>query len=250
MRERILAPLGMTSTVMTLTPALQERAAEGHSAEGDVVPMWDIPTLAGAGALRSSLHDMMLFLAANLRPAESPLGRAMANSHQRRFRVSSGLSLGLNWHITVFRGDTLVWHNGGTAGVRTLLAWNPATWTGAVLLGSSSQDNEDIVRAVLLGTPLTRQIAREEITLSPAALQPYLGTWEFSPQFAIRVFLEDGVLHAQPTDQPKVRLYAEAVDRFFFKVVEAQLLFERNAAGAVEGVTLVQGGARLAGRRK
>ena len=248
-RERVLAPLGMTSTGMTLTPALRQRAANGHDAEGNVVPWWDLPTLAGAGALRSSLDDMMRFLAANLAPPDDPVGRAIAASQQPRFRVNGSLTMGLNWHITTFRGDTLVFHNGGTGGFRTMLAWNPRTRTGAVLLGSMSQDNEDIVRHVLLGTPVASIVARTEVPLPAGVLGSYVGRYQLAPTFVLTVTHENGVLFAQATGQPKFRVYAEARDRFFYKVVDAQLEFTRNAGGAVESVTLVQGGARTPGRK-
>src|SRR5687768_6131325 len=124
----------MTSTAVVLTPAMQRVVSHGHTADGDVTSLWDIPTLAGAGALRSSMADMMRFLAANLNPPNTPLGRALAASHEHRFRSNAALSLGLNWHRVFFRGDTLIFHNGGTGGFRTMLAWNPTTRAGAVLL--------------------------------------------------------------------------------------------------------------------
>lgn len=249
MRARVLAPLGMASSGTALTDQMRGRAASGHSADGDVVPRWDIPTLAGAGALRSTLDDMLGFLSANLSPADDGLGRAIAASQAPRFRVNSALSLGLNWHRSSFRGDTMVWHNGGTAGFRTFLGWNPRTRTGIVLLSNASQDNEDIARHVLLGMPLAKVEARTEVVLPDSVLAGYVGRYEFAPTFTITVTLEDGRLFAQATDQPRFRTHAEARDRFFYRVVDAQLEFRRGASGSVEGVVLVQGGGRNAGRR-
>ena len=249
LRERVLAPLGMTSTAVVLTPAMQRVVSHGHSADGDVTSLWDIPTLAGAGALRSSMADMMRFLAANLNPPDTPLGRALAASHEHRFRSNAALSLGLNWHRVFFRDDTLVFHNGGTGGFRTMLAWNPKTRAGAVLLGNAAADNEDIVRHLLIGTPLATIAARPEATLPADVMASYVGRYEIAPTFVITVTHENGRLYAQPTDQPKVRIYAEAKDRFFFKVVDARLEFDRDTAGAVTGTTLVQNGRRMPGRK-
>lgn len=170
LRARVLAPLGMTSTAIVLGSALAPRMALGHSSDGDVVPWWDLPTLAGAGALRSSVSDMLRFLAKNLEPGADPLGRAIALSHASRFRVNSALSLGLNWHRSTINGDTLIWHNGGTAGFRTILAFAPRTRTGAVLLANAAVDHEDIVRHVLLGLPLASARARQEVAMDAAAL--------------------------------------------------------------------------------
>ena len=249
LRERVLAPLGMTSTAVVLTPAMQRVVSHGHTADGDVTSLWDIPTLAGAGALRSSMADMMRFLDANLNPPNTPLGRAIAASHEHRFRSNPALSLGLNWHRVFFRGDTLIFHNGGTGGFRTMLAWNPKTRAGAVLLGNAAADNEDMVRHLLIGTPLATIAAQPEAALPADVLASYVGRYEIAPTFIITVTHENGRLYAQPTDQPKVRIYAEAKDRFFFKVVVAQLLFDRDSAGVVTGTTLVQNGRRMPGRK-
>jgi D-alanyl-D-alanine-carboxypeptidase/D-alanyl-D-alanine-endopeptidase len=80
-RERILKPLGMTRTGIVLDEDMQNWMANGHDPEGNVVPLWDLPTLAGAGALRSDVTDMLVFLEANTGPAETPLERSMRVSH-------------------------------------------------------------------------------------------------------------------------------------------------------------------------
>jgi D-alanyl-D-alanine-carboxypeptidase/D-alanyl-D-alanine-endopeptidase len=67
-RARLLDPLGMSNTRITLTPEMKARLATGHketprTSENPYgltsVPNWDIPTLSGAGALRSTANDML-----------------------------------------------------------------------------------------------------------------------------------------------------------------------------------------------
>src|SRR5207249_8760381 len=55
-RARICDLLGMADTRMTLTPELNARLAAGHNDALTPVPNWDIPTLAGAGAFRSTAN--------------------------------------------------------------------------------------------------------------------------------------------------------------------------------------------------
>ena len=45
---------------------MQERLARGHNANLEPVANWDIPTLAGAGALRSTANDLVKFLEMSL----------------------------------------------------------------------------------------------------------------------------------------------------------------------------------------
>src|SRR6185503_5783821 len=83
-RERIWAPLGMEHTAITFTPWMKAHLALGHDEQGTVVANWDIPTLAGAGAIRSTTNDMLKFLEANLHPERGRLQRAMASAQQER----------------------------------------------------------------------------------------------------------------------------------------------------------------------
>ena len=86
--ERICAPLGMNDTAITLSDDLRDRLAPGH-AKGTQVSNWDIPTLAGAGAFRSTVQDMMILLKANMRPDGTPLRGAieLAQTLQRREKM-------------------------------------------------------------------------------------------------------------------------------------------------------------------
>lgn len=68
-REQICKPLGLRDTTITLADDQKSRLAPGHTASGKPTPNWDLPTLAGAGALRSNVGDMLTYLEANLDPA-------------------------------------------------------------------------------------------------------------------------------------------------------------------------------------
>jgi CubicO group peptidase (beta-lactamase class C family) len=76
-KGRICEPLAMHDTTITLSSDQARRLAPGHSG-GKPVSGWDMPTLAGAGALRSTVADMLRFVAANLDPPASPPGPALA----------------------------------------------------------------------------------------------------------------------------------------------------------------------------
>ncbi len=145
-KQRILDPLDMTHTSIALTPWMRDRLVAGHNALGDTVPLWDMGALAGAGALRSDAEDMLAFIAANVDPDTSLLGRALALAHEPRAQAGSpAMSIGLAWHRLNLDGDTIVWHNGGTAGFRTFVGFRPSSHTGIVVLtNSGGQGSDDI----------------------------------------------------------------------------------------------------------
>ena len=81
----------------------------------------------------------------------------------------------------------------------------------------------------------------QEIALDAAALGNYVGKYRFD--FGILdVALKGDHLEAQLTGQPAFPIFASAKDRFFYKIVDAQLDFERDAGGKVVAVVLHQNG--------
>jgi CubicO group peptidase (beta-lactamase class C family) len=154
--ERILRPLGMTHTGITMTPWMTQHLAVGHNLAGAPVPPWDVRTIAGAGALRSTLTDMLIFARANLNPSAGKLQALMQDGHRARHATGrAGLSVGLAWHIRDENGQTIVWHNGGTGGYRTWMGFDAKRRTAAVVLTNSTQGADDLGVA-LLTTPPTR----------------------------------------------------------------------------------------------
>lgn len=141
----ICQPLHMDSTRITLTPGLKARLAIGHNQKGRVTENWDIPTLAGAGALRSTANDLLKYLAANMGMVQTPLSAAMAKTHAIQCSAGSpDMSIGLAWHIRKKFGSEIVWHNGGTGGYHSFIGWDKTSQHGIVILSNSANDIDDI----------------------------------------------------------------------------------------------------------
>lgn len=137
-RARIAGPLQMNSTAIALPPEMKARFAVGHNAWLKPVSNWDLPALAGAGALRSSANDLLLFLAANLGYIASPLAPAMTSMlGVRRPTGAPHVEVALGWHILTRFGDDIIWHNGGTGGFHSFVGFHPATRIGVVVLSNT-----------------------------------------------------------------------------------------------------------------
>ena len=207
--ERILAPLGMRDTAISLSPEQRKRLATGHS-DGEPVGNWDFQALAGAGALRSSIADMLRFLRANIDPDSTSLRASIELTHQLQTRfhwkwyrdfgcvgpiaaaTSGGLlawhafglplwlriaipavlpaallqlwrrgifgsldNMTLGWHAARFSSPSsdprewVRWHNGGTAGYSSYLAFSRRHRTGVVLLANSNHEPDATGREIL-----------------------------------------------------------------------------------------------------
>jgi hypothetical protein len=140
---RILAPLGMTSTRITLAQSDAARLAPRHDSRGRQVSNWDLAeAFAGAGALRSNVDDMLTFLAANLTPpANSTLGRAMRRAQTAHFTGLDGRKAGLGWGLSLLKQEReILTHAGGTGGYLTFVALDPERRLGAVVLSNQVPD--------------------------------------------------------------------------------------------------------------
>lgn len=250
-RERILEPLGMRMTGITLSESMREWMTAGHDQQGDVVPLWDLPTLAGAGALRSDMGDMLTFLAANIGPPQSQLERSMRDSHEVRESINGEAGIGLNWHVQMVGGERIVWHNGGTGGFRTFIGFDPANGVGVVVLTNSAHGADDIgFHLVNSEMPLApAPVDHIEVEVAENVIKAYVGEYELAPTFSIVVTLEDGALFVQATEQPKFPIFAESDTKFFLRVVDAQVSFTTDDSGAVTGMILHQNGANQPGRK-
>ena len=82
---------------------------------------------------------------------------------------------------------------------------------------------------------------RKEMTVPASTLARYTGTYQMAPTAELTVALDGSQLTAQLTGQPAYPIFAESETLFFFKVVEATLEFQKDAAGAVTAVRLRQG---------
>jgi CubicO group peptidase (beta-lactamase class C family) len=253
-RSRITGPLAMASTSIALSADQQRRLAVGHNDRLASVPNWDLPVLAGAGALRSTANDMLTFVAANLGATPSPLASAMsAMLTDRRPTGMPGLDVALAWHIFTRNGDELVWHNGGTGGYRSFIGFSPRTKVGVVVLSNTSTvaGVDDIGLHVLDARLPTMQAPKPhtEIAVDPNLFDGYVGAYQLAPNFVLTVTREANRLFIQATGQPKLEIFAEAATEYFLKAVDAQLSFVTNAAGQATAVILHQNGANVTGQR-
>ncbi len=90
--------------------------------------------------------------------------------------------------------------------------------------------------------------ARVEITLPPDALDAFVGeyrTEQMGVPFSVVVTREGSQLYEQATAQQRFPIFPEAADKFFLKVVDAQITFSKDAAGKVTGMVIHQNGQDL-----
>ncbi|MEO8226940.1 MAG: serine hydrolase [Gemmatimonadota bacterium] len=244
--ERVLRPLGMNDTRITLTDDMRRRFATGH-ADGSAVENWDLPVLAGAGAIRSTANDLLKFVAANL-ASTGPLHAAMVAAQTARRPIPGDQQIGLAWHISEHAGTRIIWHNGGTGGYHTFVGFVPAAHRGVVILANSA-DDIDRVGVHQLDSTVAPEPVRRAVALAPTVLQRYVGRYQLAPAFSIEVTREGDALFGQGTGQGRFRLYSASEKEFFLIAVPAEVSFTVDSAGGVIGMVLHQNGRDSPGRK-
>ena len=153
LHQQVTGPLHMTDTVIAIPPALQSRFIQGYTAEHKPAHAWDLDALAGAGAIRSTAADMLIYLDAQLRPDRlststlaAPNGKtlpaAIEQTHVLHADVGHNQHIALNW----FRHDDTgtYWHNGGTAAFSSYAAFNPQQDFAIIVLNNTGPGGDDL----------------------------------------------------------------------------------------------------------
>ncbi len=243
---RICKPLEMTTTSIALTPDMLKRLATGHDGSGNEAKNWDIPTLAGAGAIRSTVGDMLRFVEANMGKKKTSLSDAMTEQQVTRSAAESpNLSIGLGWFKLAGFGSEIAWHNGQTGGYHSFIGFDQKRGVGVVVLSNAAHDIDDLGLHLLdRRYPLKKATKqRTPIQVDSKILESYVGQYELAPTFVISITKEGEQLMLQATGQPKSEIYAESETKFFLKVVDAQVSFVKDEKGTVTQLILHQGGA-------
>jgi CubicO group peptidase (beta-lactamase class C family) len=136
----ICKPLGMKSTVQHITPLIASRFATVYDEEVHETPAWDFDAVAACGALRSTVTDLLLYTKANMVKTDTKLSKAFNLTHQITF--NNDTQLGLGWHIIKVDGVPYYFHNGGTGGSSSFLAYNVEKNIAIVILSNATESTD------------------------------------------------------------------------------------------------------------
>ncbi|MCA9987181.1 MAG: beta-lactamase family protein, partial [Anaerolineales bacterium] len=156
MQERIFDPIGMAHTTFDFDAAIGNgNHASPHAfdvVERDLrlLPIdWErfIVPVAPAGASWSNVEDMARYLTTHLNQGVAPNGTVvvseanLSQTQQAEISIAGDIYYGMGWVIDTYNGLPLLWHNGGTQGFASDIAFLPDAELGVVVL--SNKGNAD-----------------------------------------------------------------------------------------------------------
>ncbi|MYQ39209.1 serine hydrolase [Streptomyces sp. SID4921] len=135
--ERVTGPLGLTDT--DCDPNRPQATGHWH---GRPRPALLMPGLTAAGAVRSSVRDLLRVLTVLLDPETAPgpaLRTALTEVQRPRLSVPrTGSRLCLIWNLRPRPGGALLHHSGGTRGFTAFAGFLPGSGTGLVALTNTA----------------------------------------------------------------------------------------------------------------
>lgn len=249
--ENLFKPLGMADTGYDSSATILPRRASGYAGTAKGLVNADYVSMTipqGAGALYSTTRDLLKWQRGLYG------GKLLQPASLAAFRTPYKDNYALGVIVQSKDGVTTIAHDGGIEGFNTALAYDPDRKITVVVLGNLNGPSPGKLAKSLLtlarGGTVTLPSERQAATVAPDQLTQYEGVYELAPTFAITMRVRDGKLMTQATGQQEFELFAESKDRFFLKVVDAQVEFTRDASGKVTGLILHQGGRSMPAPRK
>ncbi len=243
LEQNIFTPLGMKDSGYDSNSAIIMHRASGYSPSPHGIintGYIDMTIPFSAGALYSTTEDLLrwerglfgdkIISADSLKQMTTPFKQDYAFALQ----------------VKEVNGRKRIDHGGGIEGFNTELAYWPDDQLTVVALGNlngmAPEEIANQLAATVHGEKVMLTSERKEIELAPDVLRQYVGEYELAPKAILSVTLNGNQLETQLTGQGKSPVYPEAENRFFLKVVDAQLEFTKDASGKVNQVILRQGG--------
>ncbi len=246
LREKITEPLSMDDTMIEIPKEKLSQFATPYTLDGKATLPWDLPTLVGAGGIRSCVDDMLKFVQANLAPPEEQLGKAieLAWKKQQEPIGKGDFAMGLGWMIA--RDGHTHWHTGGTGGFHSAMFVDRRSKTGVVLLANTSNPEVDELAESLtkrlFGMEVEPRKFPAEFKVAPELVQRYAGKYELAPKAIFTVRADGDKLWVTLSGQPEFRVFPESETKWRYKVVDAVLTFELDDKSNCVALDLFQGG--------
>ncbi len=224
-RAHLFAPLGMDGASVGVDAGRAPPAA-GHRASGDPTPAWTFaPALAGVGGVRATLDDMTRYVQAQLGQGDAATV-AMLRAGQAEQPIDAR-PMGLGW-IIVPLGEARLWsHEGGTGGFSSLVAFDPDSGRGVVVLADTALTDLGGLSSIglpLLGADVPVGAPRVEQPAPAALLASLAGDYVLEGGMAITLRVRGDALEAQAAGQPAFVMGYDSAGHFFPRVFDALLV--------------------------
>ena len=226
LRSEILAPLGMNSSGLRMSPQKQPRLAVGYSplpgGSFEHAPHVQLEGLAACGQLYSSVEDLARWIALQFRTATEDrkpvlVGATIDEMHRPQF-LEPDWSVGycLGWRATRTGNHVYHGHGGGIPGFASYILFSKPYRLGVILLsnvwphpGLLNAATEIAEFLIESGWPVHAE--PDSAAQAPQGAERLVGLYEARPRIYVAVTLRDGRLCLEKTSLSDYLLHAPAI---------------------------------------
>jgi CubicO group peptidase (beta-lactamase class C family) len=254
LESEFFKPLDMNQTGIFVNSKARQDMARGYSKDGDKYELaldWDMSWAGGAGAMYSTVGDLhrwnealyagKIVSAESLKAATTP------------FKLPVGVNAsnyGYGLSIAKYRRIPIISHSGGLNGWSSDLAYFPDQKCTVVVLTNalpgSPELTPQLIARKLADTALEDAIKampapQVDTTIDPKSYAEYVGKYDYQGA-VMEVTVVDNKIYAQLTGQEALEIFPMGKDEFFWKVVEAEVAFQRDEKGEIKAAQHTQNG--------
>jgi hypothetical protein len=248
----------MDSTLVRAVPGqVIPNSAQGYvpNAAGRYAEVPDLGASRGAGGMYTTAHDLARWM--QVYDERGTLVEAMTTPYVTTQGDTTGYGLGL--FLGEQRGQRVWEHGGGDTAHRTSFVYYPDLRGGYLIFTNDAAFDatlaEDVAEA-FFGEHFEPKPEPEELPTTPledydpADFDELAGRYalDVMPTFVLSFFREGDALYTQATGQMRVPIVPTSDSTFEIKIVEADVVFHRDASGEVTSLTLHQNGQNRATR--
>ena len=246
LQARVLAPLGLSNTFLTVPPTARGRRIAGTNIDLAPVPYWTFDALAGSGGLVSDVHDQLALIDAELDAASGSrqtLRPAMRLTQEPQLEQHDTPDEGLGWQID---SAGRLWLNGSTGGFHSFIGFDPKTRRGVVVLAATAISLVDHV-----ATDLYKVLDNEPVPPAtfpkPDQLAAIAGTYELG-DFKLDVEVKGRRVSITGKGEPPYRLIPLTDHEMWFEAKQSIVVFEKDGDKVARAVFVI-GNQKLAAPR-
>jgi CubicO group peptidase (beta-lactamase class C family) len=258
LHDSVLKPIGMTHSTyeQPLPTEWRGMAATPYEADGKPIAggAHTYPEMAAAG-LWTTPTDLARYLIEVQQSLKGEANHVLSQKVTKEMLTPGMGKYGLGLAIGGADADPYFGHGGVNAGFESTMTAYERDGEGAVVMTSAqggSRLADEVMRSIaaVYHWPDFQPKVRAMVTVDPKILAAYVGTYELSPTFGLKVTVEDRHLVTQGTGQPSFGMLAESETKFFPSAFDAEIEFFKDDQGKVTYLILRQGGRETKAMKK
>jgi CubicO group peptidase (beta-lactamase class C family) len=249
MYKNVLEPLKMYNSFCNISPPANRVSllASGYRRDGQQVKgKFHLYPEQAAASLWTNPTELCRFI------IELQLGFAGKSKYISRETANTMLTAVMNEaapgvFIKKAGSDTYFSHGGANEGFRSQYYGSLEGGNGVVVMVNS--DNGVIIEELINSVATVyewkdfyKPIIKLVVQVADEVLDNYVGEYQLTPDFIIKIFRDGPALKIEAANQPIFDLFAEAENKFFLKVVDAQIEFIKGETNKIAKLVLYQNG--------